>query len=239
MSWVEGLKRGVSTRSRARREQPHVVAVLVHDGEALDPLVLRTGLVDEDDARVEIALLAGDALIDHIGDDVADAAGILRPREELLAGQLRAGEHVPKPELGLEPAVGGADAPDDQGLRIDRAPILEARRARRRRSICSMKAAGSIGANSPDDLRSFATTSEISRADFRSAIEPSLANSVTAIGSGWMLPSVMLSSTTACAGVCPAERSDQERQGRTRRPGEAARPTCIGAPGSVIGSSHV
>ena len=78
ISCVDGLKRGVSTRSFPVVSNLHVVAVLVHDGEALDALVLGSRLVDEHDARVEIALLAGDALIDHVGDDVADAARVLR-----------------------------------------------------------------------------------------------------------------------------------------------------------------
>ena len=87
------------------------------------------GLVDEHDAGVEIALLAGDPLIDRVGDDVADAPRILGPGEELLAGELLAGEHVPQPELGLEPAVARADAADHQRLRVDHPPILEARHA--------------------------------------------------------------------------------------------------------------
>ena len=94
-------------RAEARREphvpsggqQPHVVAVLIHDGEAFDTLILGSRLIDEHHARVEIALLSGDALVDHVGDDVTDTASVPRPREELLAGELLAGEHVPESEL--------------------------------------------------------------------------------------------------------------------------------------------
>ena len=60
--------------------------------------------------RVEIALLAGEALVDRVGDDVRDAPPVVRRGEILLAGQLLAGEHVPQPELGLEPAVALARA---------------------------------------------------------------------------------------------------------------------------------
>ncbi len=128
-SWLVGEKRGVSTRSSPRVEVGHVGAVLVHDGEALDPLLLGAGLVDEDDAGVEIALLAGEPLIDGVGDDVGDAAPVLRLGEILLADQLLAGEHVPQPELGLHPAVRLAGhAAGDQRLGIDDAPVLEARR---------------------------------------------------------------------------------------------------------------
>ena len=67
--------------------------------EPLDAALLRAGLVDEDDAGVEIALLAGQPLVDRIGDDVRDAAPVVRRGEVLLAGELLAGEHVPQPEL--------------------------------------------------------------------------------------------------------------------------------------------
>ena len=77
----------------------------------------------------------------------------------------------------------------------------------------SMKAAWSIGRNSPEDFRSFATTLEISRAVFAS-IEPSAEKSGMAMGIAWMLPWVMLSSTTACAGceaAVPAMRAHRRR----------------------------
>ena len=48
--------------------------------------------------------------------------------EILLAVELLAGEHVPQPELGLQPAVALArDAAGDQRLRVDRAPVGKAR----------------------------------------------------------------------------------------------------------------
>ena len=98
-------------------------------------LSLGPELVDEHDARVEIALLAGDALIDRVGDDVADAPRILRLGEELLAGELLAGIGVPQPELGLEPAVLAADAADDEGLRVQHPPIVKGRNAVRRDAL--------------------------------------------------------------------------------------------------------
>ena len=86
------------------------------------------GLVDEHDARVEIALLAGQALVDLVRHDVRDAAPVVRRGEILLAGELLAGDHVPQPELDLEPAVALArDAAGDQRLRVDRAPVGKAR----------------------------------------------------------------------------------------------------------------
>ena len=53
--------------------------------EPLDAALLRPGLVDEHDAGVEIALLAGEALVDRVGDDVRDAPPVVRRGEILLA----------------------------------------------------------------------------------------------------------------------------------------------------------
>ena len=81
---------------------------------------------------------------------MGDAAPIVRRGEILLAGELLAGEHVPQPELGLQPAVGLPRRP----RRSTNACALIARQSGNRGTlsmlvIFSMKAAGSIGANSP------------------------------------------------------------------------------------------
>ena len=68
--------------------------------------------------------------------------------------------------------------------------------------------------NSPDDLRSFATTWK-SRAPIWS-IEPSPTKSGMAIGIGWMLPWVMLSSTTARAGRGAVRTERSRRRPATR-----------------------
>ena len=65
-------------------QQPHVGPVLVHDGEALVAPVLGTGLVDEDDLRVEVALLAREALIDLVGDQVPEPAPLALAHDEAL-----------------------------------------------------------------------------------------------------------------------------------------------------------
>ena len=112
----------------AAREIAHAGAVLIHDGQPLDAPVLRPGLVDEHDAAVEIAFLAGEPLVDRVGDDVRDAPPVVGRREVLLAVELLAGEHVPQPELGLQPPVALArDAAGDQRLRVDGAPVGKAR----------------------------------------------------------------------------------------------------------------
>ena len=51
-------------------------AVLIHDRKALHAFVQRTALGDIDDARIEIAVLAGDALVDRVRDDMRDTAPV-------------------------------------------------------------------------------------------------------------------------------------------------------------------
>ena len=126
-------------RRREPRRQHQVVAVgqvaqvgavLVHDRQPLDAVVLRAALGDEDDAGVEIALLAGQPLVDRVGDDVGDAAPVLAVGEELLADQLLAGERVPQPEFGPQPAVGlrASTRPVTSAWALIDLPVLEARR---------------------------------------------------------------------------------------------------------------
>ncbi len=111
------------------RQQTHVEAVLVHDGEPLHAAILRARLVDEHDARVEVAQLAGELLVDLVGDDVTDAAPILRAGGEALTGELPAGGDVPEAELRDDAAVGAAlDIADNERVGANGAPIGKARR---------------------------------------------------------------------------------------------------------------
>ena len=119
----------MSTSSCPLRQKPDVLAVLIHDREPLDALLLCPGLVDEDDVGVEVALLAGELLIDLIGDDVADTAPVLPARREALTGELPPRRYVPQAELGDDASVGTlADVADDERVGLDRAPIGKARR---------------------------------------------------------------------------------------------------------------
>ena len=78
--------------------------------------------------RVEVALLAGQPLVDRVGDDVAEATPVVGRGRELLAVELLAGEHVPQANVGAEPAVRlPVDASDHERLRVDRAPVGKAR----------------------------------------------------------------------------------------------------------------
>jgi hypothetical protein len=98
ISCVDGEKRGGQHEVIATREIADVGAVLVHDGQALDATLCRPGLVDEHDAAVEIALLAGKPLIDRVGDDVGDTPPIVRRREILLPGELAGRRPRPRAE---------------------------------------------------------------------------------------------------------------------------------------------
>ena len=100
--------------------------------QPLDAALLGAALIDEHHAAVEIALLAGQALIDLVGDDVRDAPPVFRRGEILLAGELLAGDDIPQTEFGLQAAVGlPRHAAGDQRLRVDGLPALELRRAHR------------------------------------------------------------------------------------------------------------
>ena len=89
-SWRGGREARRHHEVVAAREVFHVAAVLIHDGEALAALLGRAGLVDEDDAGVEEALLARDAREDRVGDDVGDAPRVAGVRRILLARDLLA-----------------------------------------------------------------------------------------------------------------------------------------------------
>ena len=106
-----------------------VGAVLIHDREPLDPIGRRTALRDVDDAGIEIAGLAGDALIDRIGDLVRHPAPVVGGGGEAQPPHLRAGEHVPQAKLDdqVVAVLGGHDFAGHQRLGVDLAPVGEAR----------------------------------------------------------------------------------------------------------------
>ena len=106
ISWVEGEKRGVSTRflPLVRNLWPKPSWSMI--ASRLTRLVAGPVSDDIDDAGVEIAVLAGDAGIDRIGDAMGDAAPVAGRRREREAGHLLLREHVPQPELDPQAAVG-------------------------------------------------------------------------------------------------------------------------------------
>ena len=104
-------------------------------------------------------------------------------------------------------------------------------------TVFSMKAAWSMGANNPEVRRSLATTSEISRAVAASTV-PSPTKSGMAMGSAWILPCVMLSSTTAKAGAASKKRAT-DQPSRHNRGDNAARREFVGQDGSLYGRWHV
>ena len=76
-----------------------MAAVLVHDGEALGLAAARAGDADIDDAGIEVALLAEQAFVDRIGDDMGDAAPVAVRGGVGRALKLGLGKHVPEAEL--------------------------------------------------------------------------------------------------------------------------------------------
>ena len=123
-------------RRKARRDDElfaagqvlDVAAVHIHQREPLAALLLRAALVDEYDAAVEEALLAGDAREDRVGDEMGDSARVRAVGRILLSRDLFACRGVPQPELrGDMAAVGARDAAGDDELRVYRLPRVHIR----------------------------------------------------------------------------------------------------------------
>ena len=114
-----------------------VVTVLVHDCQPLDPPRLLAGFGDIDDLRVEIAGIAGELLIDEIGDLVRELAKRVRIGASGSGAEVTLGDHVPENEFDLKLAVTVQNRrADKKALRAERRPVgeirLHCRRARRR-----------------------------------------------------------------------------------------------------------
>ncbi len=90
---------------RPARQVTHIGTVLIHQRQSLDAALLGARFVNEDHAAIEIALLAGQALIDLVGNDVGDTTPVFRRGEILLASQLLTGGDVPQPEFGLQATI--------------------------------------------------------------------------------------------------------------------------------------
>src|SRR5262249_43430675 len=107
--------------------------VLIHQRKALLAALGRAGFGDVDDACVKIAVLAGDALVDLVGDDVRDPPPVLPRRRVGEAGELLLGADIPQPELDAVAAVAlPLYRSRDEGLRVDLPPIGKARPLARR-----------------------------------------------------------------------------------------------------------
>ena len=173
-------------------QQPHVGAVLVHHGEPLAALVLGAGLVDEDDLGVEVALLAGQALIDLVGDEMAEPAPIRLRRPRIAARP--AGGPTARPTGGTRRPL-GRPAPRPARPTTTAWALITRQSWKRGGALRSrgrsMKEARSSGSNRPERSRSAATTSDTSSANCAS----SPMNSGTAMGMGFRVPWVMSTSS--------------------------------------------
>ena len=163
--------------------------------------------------RVEEALVAGEARVDRVRDDVGDAAPVVRVGEVLLAGELLAGEHVPQAELGLEPAgrVAG-DAAGDERLGVDDLPATRSAARRRGSTTFSTKAFLSMGVKTPERLQVVGDHAGDLRAEAGSAPP----KSVIAIGIGWKLPRSMVMEISALRPAA-ARATAPPRAARSRR----------------------
>src|SRR5579885_1311035 len=109
-----------------------VGAILIHDGEPLDAPRRGAALGDVDDPGVEVAVLAGDAVVYLVGDQMRDAPPILRRRRERESRQLLAGDHVPKAELDLSRPSGCPSTPP-----VTSAWALISRQSPKRGGVCT------------------------------------------------------------------------------------------------------
>ena len=165
-------------------QQPHVGAVLVHDGEALVAAVLGAGLVDEHDLRVEVALLAGKPLIDLVGDQVPEPAPLALADDEALGCQLPARDTSHSRNSATTRPSGARPArPTTSAWALITRQSWKRGGTLRSRGR-SMKEARSSGWNRPERSRSAATTSDTSSANCGSSPR----NSGTAMGMGCRVP---------------------------------------------------
>ena len=96
-------------------------AAAVHIGHLQQ--IAAAGFQHIDDAGVEEAFLAGDRLVNHVGDRVRHLAGAVRGDGEFAAGQLFLLRGVHQPETDLQLAAAGCfHLADGDGLRAGRLP---------------------------------------------------------------------------------------------------------------------
>ena len=145
---------------RSIGQQPVVLAVLVHDRQALGAAVARAGGRDIDDPRVEIALLAQQPLVDHVGHDVRDAPPVALGGGVGGALDLGLRQDVPQAELHAHlTAAGSARCRSPAPAR--RSASSSGNSARRESGPAWMNAAWSISRNSPLRARSALMTPAI------------------------------------------------------------------------------
>src|SRR5258706_8620154 len=120
-----------TTMPESWRQIAHMVSDSVYEKITGEKGYFNTRIVfiDEDDARIEIAFLAGDLLVDGIGDHMSDLSPALGHRGVVLeADHLALRESVPEPELDTHAPVRLRDRlPGYEPLRLDGAPVGETR----------------------------------------------------------------------------------------------------------------
>ena len=170
---------------------------------------------NEDDAGVEIALLAGDALIDGVGDHMGDAPPVLRRGEELLAQHLAFADRRPtggnRPAAGRRAAASPGRSPAPcalitrqlakLGTHVDVGDVLD-----EGLGIERLEQAGAlqIGAHHAGDIGAGLGVGSPAR------------KSGMAMGRGWILPWVTSTCSAAQAGeATPPAKPPMRRRGPT------------------------
>ena len=196
------------------REVARARAVLVHQHQPLAAVVPGARLRDEDDAAVEIAFLAGDLLVDGVGDLVSEAAPVFGQGGVCHAHNLLLGEHVPEPEQGMQAAVRlHRGLADDQQMSADNAPIVEIRGEGRRLP-------GGRG-TPPRNGAEEAGPLQVGADDIGDVVPETAAslsapvNGTIAAGTGSGTPSVMSIVTCAVAGNAAAKNMGAGQGGET------------------------
>ena len=105
-----------------------VGAILIHDRQAFDAARGWPGFGDIHQAGVEITALSGQALINHIRNNMGQTPPIAGYGGHRLTFQLRFGVNIPEAELDAQAPIGcHRHTAVDQGLSVDHPPIAEPR----------------------------------------------------------------------------------------------------------------
>jgi len=213
----------VSAQIAATGQDANVGAILIHPGEPFDPLLFRPGISSMNThAAVEIAAVAGHALIDRVRDDMRDPRQMYGCGEILRAGELLGRRHVPQPELRLiRPSLCRVMRPVTSAwaLMVRQSASAAARRRSRLLRYRPPDRSARTDRSASDSQRSPEWTLRATSVSF--GLPPTKYG--IAIGIGWMLPFVTSMLTCApavrdCNPPSRLRRSDEQRSVASQEP---------------------
>ena len=194
----------------AARSTPTIVCGLPPSASATMQLEAAALLGDVRDARREHAGVAGELLVDDVGDLVRRGAELRRRDHVGHRGQLRLLDRVDQREAHLDAAVGQrAHRPDHDGVGAARAEIAELARPRRGSAAARCRRR-STSRNRPLRCRSAATMPEMP-----SGQVDSLSNGTIAMGT--VVPAPPTISMVSCARAGATARTRNARAAKIRR----------------------